>query len=1026
MTAKRTRLTTEITAHGQLPQTFDESFERVKQLVTVFHHSEEQYLSSKHSEAQARKDFIDKFWIALGWDVNHEHQTNPYEQEVKVERNVAVQGRNKKADYAFLGSNFRDVRFFVEAKKPSGVLSDASDYFQTIRYGWNAQTPLSILTDFVQFRVLDCRYKPNILTAVDRSIPELTFHYLEYAHPDKFKQIYYLFSRESVLNGSLEKYAANMPKPTGKAIQRGLFGGAYKSVDENFLIELDEIREELARGFKNRNLKLNGEDLTEATQRTIDRLVFMRFLEDKLIEPEVMVEKLGEHGSAWGDFVSQSKRLNTIYNGIIFKPHWLIDDAAFVVDEKVFVEVRERLAHTNSVYDFDSLPVHILGSIYERFLGKVITTTAKRAKVEDKPEVRKAGGVYYTPEYIVRYIVANTVGKYIEGKTPAEIREMRFADLACGSGSFLLGVYDTLLRYHTAYYNRSKRTRAEGLKAKCLYKEGGMLQLSLLQKRQILLTNIYGVDIDPQAVEVAQLSLYLKLLEDETIASTHKQQLEMKQALLPSLGKNIICGNSLIAWDILDGKLFESGEERSVNPMNFEDKFPEVMKRGGFDVIVGNPPYLSIDDTWGKGDLRQRYIKKSYSFVHNDKTDILFYFLAKAVQLSRRVGFIVSRAFLEAYKANKLRAWLAQNANVTEIVDLRNYYVFKGVGITTAIVLLDKDREVPNARIYQLTSDTFLESELARDLKDKTLFQAFTVSNESLGAAPWTFASDAIEIVKGKIDAAGKPLAKVLTIGQGMQTGRNEVFGKIDRTRVEEWGLAKGQYFVRARNSDIRRYEIQDRGEMLLYVENFRSFEELPEGVRTHLLAHRAELEERAAYQRGDCEWWKYTWPLHKEHAHEPKLICPYLAKENRFAFDAEQKFLGLTDTTVLYDASQPESMYYLMALLNSRLLTFRFRFIGKLKSGGILEYFWNSISKLPIRRIDFSNADDEARHDQVVHLVKELLDCKERLAASRSERDRGFYDGKCNALDHKIDELVYDLYGLTDKEIAIIQDSFV
>jgi len=112
------------------------------------------------------------------------------------------------------------------------VLNDDSDYFQTIRYGWNAQTPLSILTDFVQFRVLDCRYKPSILTALDRSIPELSFHYLEYADPDKFKQIYYLFSRESVLNGSLEKYATNMPKPKGKAIQRGLFGGAYKSVDE--------------------------------------------------------------------------------------------------------------------------------------------------------------------------------------------------------------------------------------------------------------------------------------------------------------------------------------------------------------------------------------------------------------------------------------------------------------------------------------------------------------------------------------------------------------------------------------------------------------------------------------------------------------------------------------------------------------------------------------------------------------------------------------------------------------------------
>ena len=185
----------------------------------------------------------------------------------------------------------------------------------------------------------------------------------------------------------------------------------------------------------------------------------------------------------------------------------------------------------------------------------------------------------------------------IEGKTPAEIQEMRFADIACGSGSFLLGVYDTLLRYHTAYYNRTKKNRAEGIKAGCIQRQDGTLQLSLLQKRQILLNNIYGVDIDPQAVEVAQLSLYLKLLEDETIASAHQQQLAMKQALLPSLSKNIVCGNSLIGWDILEGKLFDSGDERKLNPMNFEDAFPEVMKRGGFDAIVGNPP-------WGAGGSR--------------------------------------------------------------------------------------------------------------------------------------------------------------------------------------------------------------------------------------------------------------------------------------------------------------------------------------------------------------------------------------------------------------------------------------
>ena len=385
--------------NGKLPNTFDEALERVTQLASTFQENEQRYLSSDYIEAQARPDFIDKFWIALGWDVNHEVQRNPYEQDVKVERNVNVKGRKKKADYAFLSPNFRDVRFFAEAKRPGANINNADDYFQTIRYGWNAQASLSVLTNFTEFVVLDCRYRPDIDTALNR--PLLKVHFSDYSHASSFSAIYYLFSREAVHSGSLEKFVEGLPKPTGRATARRLFRAAYKSVDEEFLEELDELREELARSFKNRNQRLGGEELTEATQRTLDRLVFMRFLEDKLIEPEPIVERLGERGTAWDDFIVESKRLDRIYNGIIFKHHQIIDQTNFIVEDRVFEGVRERLAQTNTPYDFNSLPVHILGSIYERFLGKVIVATAKRARVVEKPEVRKAGGVYYTPEYIV-------------------------------------------------------------------------------------------------------------------------------------------------------------------------------------------------------------------------------------------------------------------------------------------------------------------------------------------------------------------------------------------------------------------------------------------------------------------------------------------------------------------------------------------------------------------------------------------------------------------------------------------------
>jgi hypothetical protein len=571
-----------------MPANFDEAFAQVKRLAADFKANESFFLSPSYQEAEVRRDFIDKFLMALGWDVNHDTQRNPYEQEVKVERKEPSVSQ-RRADYAFyLPPKFQDVQFYIEAKKPVGDIATTDNCFQTIRYGWNSRTPIAGLFSFEQFEILDCRFKPDLDTALQRNLKK--FHYRQFDDPKVFAEIYWLFSREAVAAGSLGKYAAGLPKK-GRAPRGGSHTDRCQSIDEAFLEELDGHRDRLARIFKNSNPELDGETLTELTQRTLDRLVFMRFLEDKVIEPQYLVANFGKRDGAWGDFIAASRRLDGIYNGIVFKKHALLDQPGFKVHDGQFAEICETLCHLNSPYDFNAIPIHILGSIYERFLGKVIVASDKRARVEEKPEVRKAGGVYYTPEYIVRYLVENTVGKLIEGKTPAQIAEMRFADISCGSGSFLLGAYDFLLRYHTEFYNDNPGKAKSGETAE---REDG-LYLTLQKKREILLNNIYGVDIDNQAVEVAQLSLFLKLLQDETPASARNHQLEFRETLLPPLNKNVVCGNSLIGRDVIIADFFENGAtERKLNPMNFEDAFPEIMKRGGFDAIIGNPPMFQL------------------------------------------------------------------------------------------------------------------------------------------------------------------------------------------------------------------------------------------------------------------------------------------------------------------------------------------------------------------------------------------------------------------------------------------------
>ncbi|NTW50313.1 MAG: N-6 DNA methylase, partial [Chlorobiales bacterium] len=488
------------------------AFSRISELAESFKKHEANYLASSYSEAQVRKDFIDKFFHALGWDVHHEEQKNPYAQEVKIEDAVKTGKSKRRADYAFfIAPEFREPKFLCEAKKPSRNLRNPDDYFQAIRYGWNRQTPLVLLFDFEELHIIDSRYKPDISTALDTW--HKSYHYTDYRDEKKFSEIYFLLARDEVASGAIENYAKNeMPEPRGKAVQKGLFKGGYQPVDTAFLEELDDYRLTLAKAFKTANPALDGEALTEAVQRTLDCLVFMRFLEDKQIE-EPEVKNFGDKGTAWKNFISHSRTLDDKYNGIIFKPN-LIDSVKDFVppNDAHFKQITDQLSDSTSPYDFDSIPIGILGSIYERFLGKVVVTTAKRADVDEKPEVRKAGGVYYTPQYIVRYIVRETVGRLIDGKTPEEIAKMSFADIACGSGSFLIEVYTVLLEYHARYYAE----RPDKAKKGDTELKDGVTVLSLKKRRDILKHNIFGVDIDFQAVEVSQLSLYLKMLEDAT------------------------------------------------------------------------------------------------------------------------------------------------------------------------------------------------------------------------------------------------------------------------------------------------------------------------------------------------------------------------------------------------------------------------------------------------------------------------------------------------------------------------------
>jgi hypothetical protein len=958
----------------------DEARHKIAKLVETFHSGRDKFLSAEYSEAQARIDFIDKFWTALGWDVNHEHQTNPYEQEVKVERGVPISGRGRRADYAFLAPNFRDVRFFVEAKRPGPNIDNPDDYFQLIRYGWNSHAQVSVLTSFEHFRVLDCRYRPDIDSALLHSVTDLSFHYLQYADPEIFARLFYLFSRQAVAAGSLDRYVQTLPKPAGKAVQRGLFpSGQLQPVDESFLQDLDDFRADLAKSFKRCNPRLDSEELTETTQRTLDRLVFMRFLEDKLIESEPIVESLGTQGSVWEDFLAASRRLDRLYNGIIFKNHALLDSSRFRIDGDVFEAIREKLAHINSPYDFHYIPIHILGSIYERFLGKVIVATDRTARIEPKPEARKAGGVYYTPQYVVRYIVENAIGNLIAEKSPEEIAQMRFADIACGSGSFLLGVYDALLRRHIAFYN-AKGNRGRARTAGCVEADDGTLHLSLRQKRAILLNNVYGVDLDSQAVEVAQLSLYLKLLEEETTASARHYQLEFGESLLPSLQQNIASGNSLVDWDILDGNLFGEEEERRLKPLDFRAVFPKVFSQGGFDAIVGNPPYVQLSMERFRDEPTNAYLKNTYGFSGGRLNTFAFFF-ERARQLTResgRIGYIVPNTITSQEYYETLRKKLVYGTDIN-VISLPIFQAFKEAVVENVVLICTNHRRES-------------EKPPQNNVKFVRLWENGDASEEAS-----TKQSHLLRNYKTSFAVPADPELQRL-------------YNKLRLCKNTFGGCTQINQAIALKH---------DRAACLSPTRKSAAYHEVLDGRHID------------RYFTGESPNY-FKFDISKIHSCKREDI--FLQKEKIFFRRVGDRLIGSLDTkrkyalnTLVVISPMEEcnlSVRYMLGLFNSRLLNFfYFRFLKSSKKV-FSEIQARQVAMLPLPDLDLEDADARSRHDQMDHLVDQVIHARQQLAMAQTEKDITFYGNKCTAVERQIDKLVYQLYGLTAEEIALVENS--
>ncbi len=569
-----------------MPLTPSESHAQIEMLVAQFRANESALLNEQ--EAMIENNFLRPLFRALNWNVENVG-LSPARAEFALQR---TDERGKKPDY-ILRLEGNDV-LVMDAKKVKYDMGDPRWLNQVYAYAYSTQgeqMPLSkkidfaILTDFQEFVVLDC----TLFAARPEAVAN--FRVLDWRYDDyvtRFEELWELFERNHVL-------AASRARETG-LWARKLSPKKVKAnripPDKAFLAALDDEktgwRVRLAKDMKKHNPALGGEVLTAATQLVIDRLMFIKVLSDREIEDDYLAQMaeildpkgfrkpLGSENDWFNACRAIFSKLNQIYNGSIFETRTELE--AVKVSNKVVREMIDDLLPENSPYNFSVLPVEILGTIYERFLGRVVHATDKQVRIEDKPEVRKAGGVFYTPQYIVNYIVAQTVGKLLaECKTPADVAQLRIVDPACGSGSFLLGAYNALIEWHESFYAGrggvippllTKRDRDAAY-----FDADGRVRLTAKLKRQILLNNLFGVDIDPQAVEVTRLSLSLKALEDTRRAELYEEVDLFHQRVLPDLARNIQCGNSLIGADYI---FTDADELKRVRPFEWERAFPSI------------------------------------------------------------------------------------------------------------------------------------------------------------------------------------------------------------------------------------------------------------------------------------------------------------------------------------------------------------------------------------------------------------------------------------------------------------------
>jgi hypothetical protein len=939
-----------------------------------------------YNEENVKMHFITPLFKALGWKMNDQN-------EVLYEENIY----GKRADYLFILNGKKSL--IVEAKQPNKSLaldttSGISVAKQVISYAWHKQIPIAVATDFEELFVYHALTKPlnpakNLMLIENK---DFSLKFTEFI--DKF-ELLWLLSRDSFEGGRLDKYLKKDAKK-------------HKTVDKSILEDLVHIRNWLTKDVKKYNQDLPNEEIDEVVQKLIDRLIFIRSVEDRGLENrkdwllsivnDAKEQRLKK--TIIAELREVFKHFDTVYNSKLFAKA-RIDDDIKISNEvlgKVIFGLYFGTASGRFRYEFDQISVDLLGSIYEQYLGMLLRSTEKRVKLEEGKSKRKKMGIYYTPQYIVDYIVRNTVGEYMKGKSLKEIEDIKILDPACGSGSFLQRAYDEV--------KEEVKRRIENGEKHNVYTEletvDGEKKLKLGQKQHIIVRNIHGVDLDEQAVEIAQLSLLLKLLEGES-SSTKKKR-------LPMLRNNIQCGNSLIDdYEIAGDKAFK-----------WESRFKDIMDNGGFDVIVGNPPYVRVQNLkYNEID----YYKNNFSSA-SKRTDIYLMFYEKAINILNnggRVGFISSIQFINSEYGEGLRKLLLKN-KIIEIIDFGDLPLFSNAVTYTGIFIIEKGK--PSDFLYtHINSIDNIEYQITNNKRQK-------ISINNLSEKMWVLQGNEVKKILNKINNNPK-LNEIAIINTGCFTGKDESFFVDDELIKKEklendiikpviLGKEPKRYILHIpKRKSIYPYQLVDGKTKIIEEKDLRkNYPNTFKYLQKHKKSLLSRRDSRVSFSESGRIWYSYTRKGLLDIFNKEKIIVGYITNTNNFCIDEHKNIYGVGRAFSISLNNPNYKLNYLLAILCSKLYLFLMKKECPIKKGGFFKISSAYLNELPIKKIS------PEQQKPFIKLANRMLDLNKQLQQEKSDSKRERLQQQIKDTDYEIDQRVYKLYGLTKEEIKIVEDN--